>query len=599
MPLCSTCNALDLFSCPSFPVSSRNFETIRKNASLGCDLCALIFSVAFDHVLFITKELDLKNTPKANFKTEDCDFTVHLWLSGNGLSVQKPLYNKLLVTVTGKDKSWPDQTSFLTSRQTNFPHEICVAADPELPTRCIEVTPTAAYLRDTQGTTGSYVTLSHRWNPEAEAVKTTSANFQQRMSGTELGLLSKTFEDAITIVRKLEIRYIWIDSICIIQGTDDWNQEKFKMGQYYERALLTLSAIGGCIQAGKDSGILKAQPPKSLVRLAFKENGIRKGSVFLYRRDDKASFLTDVTRSELISRGWVFQERLLSKRIIYFTNKVSFLECCSEAPRSFCNDMITKVPRPWEAKSSSNVSRILPTHSLKLNLAWDYDPLTMWYNIVTGFSKTILTQQSDHFAAISGAAFEYGKALERKGLKKSDKRWENTKPTQDYLSGLWLEDIHYGLMWFVVDHQNRECPCGAPSWSWLSNQGEVEWQPRDDTAQPSLQVLGAEYEEEAQGIHRLPEVVTMTTKLRVKVKMQPLLIMPGIQDVKGMSKLTGLKVQTSLCNQYYTICHPSSPDWAGGWAKFERDPRVAELNNTSSGIAATLAIHVASRQFMK
>ncbi|RBR22740.1 hypothetical protein FVER53590_03293 [Fusarium verticillioides] len=429
----------------------------------------------------------------------------------------------------------------------------------ELPTRCIEVTPTAAYLRDTQGAKGSYVALSHRWNPEAEAVKTTSANFQQRMSETELGLLSKTLEDAITIVRKLEIRYLWIDTICIIQGTDDWNQEKFKKGQYYERALFTISAIGGCIQAGKDSGILEAQPPN-------------------HSRDDKALFLTDVARSELISRGWVFQETLLSKRIIYFTNKVSFLECCSEAPRSFCNDMITEVPRPWEAKSSSNVSRILPTHSLKVNLALDYDPLTMWYNIVTGFSKTILTQQNDHLAAISGAAFEYGGAIERKRLEKSDKRWKNTKPTQDYLSGLWLEDIHYGLMWFAVDHQNRECPCGAPSWSWLSNQGEVEWQRRDDMSQSSLKVLGAEYEEEAQGVRRLPEVVIMTTKLRVKAKMQPLLIMPGIQDAKDMSVLTGVRVQASPCNQYYTFCHPSSPDWAGGWAKFERDPRVLNIN---------------------
>lgn len=466
----------------------------------------------------------------------------------------------------------------------------------ELPTRCIEVTSTATFLRDTRGIKGSYVTLSHRWNPEAEAVKTTPANFQQRMSGTELGPLSKTFEDAITIVRRLGTRYIWIDSICIIQGTDDWDQEKFKMGQYYERALFTISAIGGCVQPGNSSGILKALPPKSLTRLAFKENGIRKGSVFLYRRDTKALFLTDVGRSELLSRGWVFQERLLSKRIIYFTNKVSFLECCSQAPRSFCNDMITEVPRPWEAKSSSNASRILPAYSLKVNFKWLHDPLALWYKIVTAFSKTILTQQSDHLAAISGAAFEYGQAIERQQRNKSDKGGKSTRPTQEYLSGLWLRDIHYGLMWFVVDHQNRDCPCGAPSWSWLSNQGEVEWQPRGDMVQPSLQVLGAEYEEKAWGIHHLPEVVLMTAKLRVKAKMQPLLIMPGIQDAKGMSDLTGVKFQTSPCNQYYTVCHPSSPDWAGGWAKFERDPRGAELNNTSSGIGATSAIHVASRQ---
>lgn len=132
MPLCSVCNALDFSSCRSFPISSRNFETIKKNASLGCELCSLIFSVALDHVLFISKELDLKDLSKANLETEDRVFTVHLWLSGNGVSAQEPLYNKLLVTVTGNDKSWPDQTSIVTSRQTNFPHEICVAADPGL-----------------------------------------------------------------------------------------------------------------------------------------------------------------------------------------------------------------------------------------------------------------------------------------------------------------------------------------------------------------------------------------------------------------------------------------------------------------------------------
>ncbi|KAF4954484.1 hypothetical protein FGADI_5263 [Fusarium gaditjirri] len=653
MPLCSVCNALDLFSSPSFPICSRNFETIQKNASLGCDLCALILSVALDHVLSITKELDLKNLPQANSKTDDCVFTVHLWLSGNGSSAQEPLYNKLVVTVTGKDQSWPDQRSFMTSRQTNYAHEICVAADTgspayrsgliggtylgvnmaapeyiaaiggwlqdclfnhprcriaissdklftpqltELPTRCIEVTPTAAYLRDTQGTKGSYVTLSHRWNPEAEAVKTTPANFEQRISGTGLGPLSKTFEDAITIVRKLGIRYIWIDTICIIQGSDDWNQEKWKMGQYYERALFTISAIGACIQAGKSSGILKAQPPKSLVRLPFKQNGIRKGSLFLYRRDNKALFLTEVERSELISRGWVFQERLLSKRIIYFTNQVSFLECCSLPPRSFCNDMITEVPEPWKIKSSSNVSRILPTHSVKANFAWVYRSLYTWYNIVTAFSKTTLTQQSDHLAAISGAALEYGQAIERELSKESDKKGKNTQTTIDYLSGLWLKDIHYGLMWFAVDRQNRDCPCGAPSWSWLSNQGEVEWQPRGKMRQPCLQVLGAEYGQTPEAIHRLPQVVIMTVKLRVKAKMQPLLVIPGIQDAKDMSRLTGLKFETSPCNQYYTICHPTSPNWAGGWAKFERDPRVAELNSTSSGKVAILAVNVASRQ---
>ncbi|KAM6511823.1 hypothetical protein FALCPG4_016815 [Fusarium falciforme] len=114
----------------------------------------------------------------------------------------------------------------------------------ELPTRCIEVTSTGAYLRQTLGTTGSYITLSHRWTGETETVKTTSSNYQERISGADLGPLSKNFDDAIAIARRLGVRYIWIGSICIIQESEDWDQEKWKMGQYYEHALFTISAVG-------------------------------------------------------------------------------------------------------------------------------------------------------------------------------------------------------------------------------------------------------------------------------------------------------------------------------------------------------------------
>ncbi|RSL65921.1 hypothetical protein CEP54_004084 [Fusarium duplospermum] len=252
------------------------------------------------------------------------------------------------------------------------------------------------------------------------------------------GHLSKNFDDAIAIARRLGIQYIWIDSICIIQGSEDWDQEKWKMGQYYQHALFTISAIGRGAQPMHGGSFLDASParaPKFLVRLPFRQEGVRKGSVYLYRRDHNAYLL------------------------------------------------------------------------------------------------------------------------------------------------------------FHTD-------------------GPINWPPRGIHAQPALKVLSAECEPAPQGIHNLPEAAIMTLQLRVKAKMQPALVVPGLQNRSGIGELTDTlflpqfrpnrHTATSTrtkpdSNEPYAVCHPSSPGLIGGWAMFERSPEVGEWTDTPSG-TVTLAIHVGSRR---
>jgi hypothetical protein len=65
-----------------------------------------------------------------------------------------------------------------------------------------------------------YATLSHFWGQSRYSVleRETIQQFMERIPSSAL---SKTFLDAIDIARVLEIQYIWIDSLCIIQ--DDLN----------------------------------------------------------------------------------------------------------------------------------------------------------------------------------------------------------------------------------------------------------------------------------------------------------------------------------------------------------------------------------------
>jgi hypothetical protein len=63
------------------------------------------------------------------------------------------------------------------------------------------------------------------------------------MDGILISELPKTFRDAIDITRSLELRYLWIDSLCILQDSEsDWATHVEVMASIYENAHITLAA---------------------------------------------------------------------------------------------------------------------------------------------------------------------------------------------------------------------------------------------------------------------------------------------------------------------------------------------------------------------
>jgi hypothetical protein len=72
------------------------------------------------------------------------------------------------------------------------------------------------------GQTGSYICLSHCWG-SSQLLTTTTMTLNERWYEIEWRKLPKTFQNAITVSRQLGIRFLWIDSLCILQDdTDDW-----------------------------------------------------------------------------------------------------------------------------------------------------------------------------------------------------------------------------------------------------------------------------------------------------------------------------------------------------------------------------------------
>jgi Heterokaryon incompatibility protein (HET) len=120
-----------------------------------------------------------------------------------------------------------------------------------LPTRVIDVglpeASTEPRLIISNGRDGAYITLSHCWgvpDPSKPPLLTTAANLSAMIKEIPLESMPLNYRDAVVTTRKLSFRYLWIDSLCIIQDSvEDWEAESAKMGEVYQNAQLTIAAL--------------------------------------------------------------------------------------------------------------------------------------------------------------------------------------------------------------------------------------------------------------------------------------------------------------------------------------------------------------------
>lgn len=172
----------------------------------------------------------------------------------------------------------------------------------------------------------AYIALSHCWG-KAVNLRLLPENFKDMQKSIVLSRLTKNFRDAVIITRGLRIRYLWIDSLCIIQGDkEDWKNEASRMGLVYAMAKCVISATasedshGGCFYpktawAGgchlcqeKDTSLdvtLSDQPDLAIEEL-FKQL---------------------VEDAPVNKRAWCFQERILATRVLHFCDGVVLFEC--------------------------------------------------------------------------------------------------------------------------------------------------------------------------------------------------------------------------------------------------------------------------------
>lgn len=138
-----------------------------------------------------------------------------------------------------------------------------------------------------------------------------------------------TFQDAVLVTRALEIHYLWIDSLCIIQGdAADWAKEAAIMGDIFKNSLLTISATTA---KNSTEGFLHPRTPRfKPIQVEHISNNPLFTRRILFRPWLKSwASNIDGPDSPLSSRGWILQERLLPPRTLHFGHEQMFWECRS------------------------------------------------------------------------------------------------------------------------------------------------------------------------------------------------------------------------------------------------------------------------------
>ncbi|KAM7215588.1 Heterokaryon incompatibility protein (HET) domain containing protein [Rhypophila decipiens] len=188
---------------------------------------------------------------------------------------------------------------------------------------------TADMIADQSCSAPHYIALSHPWGDGSKHNHfcTTTKNIAARTAhGIWISELPKTLQDAVQVTRELGIRYIWIDTLCIIQGDDgDFDSEARRMELVYSMAYCVIAA--SCA-TGTSSGFLKRRPHREYAVIPTETNKYKgRSSPILYLCDAIDDFQRDVLESDLNKRGWVLQERALARRTIFFTEKQVYFEC--------------------------------------------------------------------------------------------------------------------------------------------------------------------------------------------------------------------------------------------------------------------------------
>ena len=323
-----------------------------------------------------------------------------------------------------------------------------------------------------------YAALSYCWGPH-ENIRLLSTNIDAYTRCLPFAALPRTIGDAILVARSLGVKYLWVDSLCILQDSEeDLKQEVSYMDEIYANTWFTIAAkdspscTSGLFHRRNwpTSAIIPTEirmpslviQQKTLIRdRAVNARTSCKNRLMALPRHYVYKPSADENTPVLETRAWTLQEELLSPRMLKCgVNELSWT--CSKCS---CTE------RNPEAESTASrqkwqyaVKRVLVTgfdNHGNLNRVDKEQVFNYWLEIVEDYLRRKLSKQRDKLAALAGCQRAIGKVLE------------------DFpIAGLWARQFFApSILWCVDNRRNDNLVISfrCPSWSWAFTSRPVNY----------------------------------------------------------------------------------------------------------------------------
>ncbi|KAK0614520.1 hypothetical protein B0T14DRAFT_309967 [Immersiella caudata] len=341
-----------------------------------------------------------------------------------------------------------------------------------LPTRVLDVGNPGdpkVYLRQTKrGDTGQWLALSHQWGSDPHFC-TTTKTLTNYLQGIDFAALPATFRDAVKVCRALGCRYLWIDSLCIIQGPGgDFNQEAKHMEQVYSGAYCVLAVSRTA--SHHYAGFLHPRKQRDVVALSHSDE-----SPPFYICENIDDFNAHVLEGDLNRRGWVLQEHALARRTVFFTEHQTYWECGGGVR---CETMMSMRNGLAAFLGDPSFPRLIET-------AQQGEKIIHYQNLYERYARLGLTNEYDRPMAIDGLQHRILGALKsqggfgvfdegttKKGLLRRSLLWHRARETTKLKRIVFPKDRTISVV---------------PSWSWMAYTGAI--------AYVRLEFGGVEWEE--------------------------------------------------------------------------------------------------------
>jgi hypothetical protein len=327
-----------------------------------------------------------------------------------------------------------------------------------------------------------YVVLSYCWGND-DSMKLTGAVLKDWKEVIQFSLLPKTLKDAVICTRRLGLRYLWVDRLCIIQDDEmDKVMEITAMPRIYSRAYLTISAASA---KSSGDGFLKTREEvhkamaRSWVELPYLSSKGASGLLTLKLSESCEDFNSPNTKA-IDSRAWTMQEQMLSPRLLQFCT-FHIVWKCKVREKTGTSEAIEQCQPAWSQER--NVSQIDSTFD-------------SWKDIIGRYTKRKLSCPGDKLIAISAVAQVYwsihSEAISQDYETLLQEQTSEFEPwPKPYVAGIWRYEMPFALCWWRPwdgESEFRPLVQRAPSWSWASVDGPIAYYGSTSTASYSTKV---------------------------------------------------------------------------------------------------------------